>query len=104
MISTDPAGLTLTVALAFGRHVFAPAETTMLNSCVSVSDASIGEVEERRPTAAVNARDTNCFFIRLSPVRFVRRSSVLPVFMNCGRQDWKPGALYGSRVHSLPRA
>src|SRR6185369_14212875 len=60
MISTGPAGRMVTVAVALGMQVLAPAETTILN--VTASSASLGAAIEvaaiSRPIAAGAAR--NC--------------------------------------------
>src|SRR5215831_2880646 len=57
MISTGPIGLIVTVAVAFGRHTLAPAETTMLK--VTESAAAIGGAVNTKLKAA-GARNGSC--------------------------------------------
>src|SRR6266581_2509732 len=59
MMSTGPADRTFTVAEAFGRQVFAPAETTILKpDDWSSSAAASGEADNNRPNTPAAAR--NC--------------------------------------------
>src|SRR5215831_10059173 len=55
MMSTGPAGVILTVAVAFGRHVLAPAETTILKVTESFesSEAALsGAAASKSPRTA----------------------------------------------------
>jgi hypothetical protein len=68
MSSTGPAGVIFTVALALGKHVFAPAETTMLKvteSSESSADAASGKTVSNRLRAAGAARKCSCLNILL---------------------------------------
>jgi hypothetical protein len=60
MISTGPIGLIVTVAVAFGRHALAPAETT-IGKVIGAAAAS-GDVVNRRLKAA-GARNDSCLNI-----------------------------------------
>jgi hypothetical protein len=59
MISTEPADLIFTVAVAFGKHALAPAETTILNSDESESDANSGAAVKKAPSDPVMVRYSN---------------------------------------------
>src|SRR5207302_2018727 len=79
MMSTGPAGLIFTVAFASGRHVLAPAETTMENVTESSSfgAAPSGEAVNNRLRAAGAAR--NCNFLSILYLLFeVFLESVCP--------------------------
>jgi hypothetical protein len=60
MISTGPIGLIVTVAVAFGRHALAPAETT-IGKVIGSAAASGGAVNTR--LKAADARNGSCLDI-----------------------------------------
>src|SRR5438552_1890408 len=81
MISTGPVGVIFTSALASGRQVFAPLETTMSKAveCLEFGAAISGDAVSNSPIPAAPAsKKCNLLTILVSPLRGFQKPALTP--------------------------
>src|SRR5438552_7963217 len=100
MISTGPVGVIFTSALASGRQVFAPLETTMSKAveCLEFGAAISGDAVSNSPIPAAPAsKKCNLLNILISPFRGFQKPALTP--QNKGKHRRREPSVIGLSPH-----